>query len=112
MVSIDKVQNGVARYLDAEIVSKMSGVNKWVFSAAATAYVADAPKLLDKVRNNALLAPLELIDAAGNVDVEKAYTHLKPASSKCPAPITLPGIGTITLTEADVDALYNYIMGG
>lgn len=26
-----------------------------------------------------------------------------------PAPITLP-VGTITLTEADVDAIYNYIM--
>lgn len=111
MVSIDRVQNGIARYIDSEIVSKMSGVNKWVFSAVATAYIADAPKLIERVKSNAMLAPLELVDAAGNVDIEKVYTHLKPAASKCPAPISIPGMGTITLTESDIDTLYTYIIG-
>lgn len=112
MVSIDRVQNGVARYLDAELVPKMNGLNKWVFSAIATAYIADAPKLMDRIKGSALLAPLELIDVAGNVDIDKVYANLKPAAEKCPAPINVPGIGTITLTAADVDALYNYITGG
>lgn len=112
MVSIDRLQNGVARYLEAELVSKMDGLNKWVFSAVATAYIADAPKLMERVKSSAFLAPLELIDAAGNVDIDKVYTNLKPAAEKCPAPINVPGIGTITLTVADVDALYNYIIGG
>lgn len=112
MVSIDRLQNGVARYLEAELVSKMDGLNKWVFSAVATAYIADAPKLMERVKSSAFLAPLELIDAAGNVDIDKVYANLKPAAEKCPAPINVPGIGTITLTAADVDALYNYIIGG
>lgn len=37
MVSIDRVQAGVARYLDTEIIAKMSGVNKWLVAAAASA---------------------------------------------------------------------------
>lgn len=112
MVSIDKLQNGIARYIDTELVPKMDGLNKWVFSAVAAAYIADAPKLMERVKENTMLAPLNLIDAAGNVDIDKVYTHLKPAAAKCPAPIAIPGIGTITLTETDVDALYNYIIGG
>lgn len=109
MVSIDRVQRGVSRYLDAELVGKMEGLNKWLFAAAASAYIGSAPTLLDKLRGNKLLAPLNLVNEAGEVDVEKIYAHLKPAAAKCPAPITLP-VGTITLTEADVDAIYNYIM--
>ncbi len=109
MVSIDRVQRGVSRYLDTELVGKMDGLNKWLFAAAASAYIGSAPTLLDKLRSNKLLAPLNLVNEAGEVDVEKIYAHLKPAAAKCPAPITLP-VGTITLTEADVDAIYNYIM--
>ena len=109
MVSIDRVQRGVSRYLDTELVGKMDGLNKWLFAAAASAYIGSAPTLLDKLRSNKLLAPLNLVNEAGEVDIEKIYAHLKPAAAKCPAPITLP-VGTITLTEADVDAIYNYIM--
>lgn len=112
MVDIGRIQNGIARYIDSELVPKMNGLNKWVFSAVAAAYIADAPKLVERIKDNTMLAPLNLIDAAGNVDVDKVYTHLKPAAAKCPAPIAIPGIGTITLTETDVDALYNYIIGG
>lgn len=43
MVSIDRVQSGISRYLDNEVVPKMSGANRWIFSAAAAAYVAEAP---------------------------------------------------------------------
>lgn len=110
MVSIDKVQTGISRYLDNEVVPKMSGANRWLFSAAAAAYVAEAPKLVKKLNENKALAALNLIDEAGNVDVEKIYQSLKPAAAKCPAPITLPIIGTLTFTEQDVDSLYAYIM--
>ena len=109
MVSIDRVQRGISRYLDTELIGKMAGINKWLFAAAASAYIGSAPALLGKIRSNKLLAPLDLVSESGDVDIEKIYAHLKPAAAKCPAPITLP-VGTITLTESDVDAIYNYIM--
>lgn len=110
MVSINRVQTGLSRYLDNEIMPKLSGWQKWVFSAAATAYIADASKVAEKVRSSATLAPLSLIDEANNIDVDKIYQHLRPAAEKCPAPISIPGMGTITLTVSDVDMLYNCIM--
>lgn len=110
MVSINRVQTGLSRYLDNEIMPKLSGWQKWVFSAAATAYIADASKVAEKVRASTALAPLSLIDEANNIDVEKIYQHLRPAAEKCPAPISIPGMGTITLTVSDVDMLYNCIM--
>ena len=86
MVSIDRVQRGVSRYLDTELVGKMDGLNKWLFAAAASAYIGSAPALLDKLRGNKLLAPLNLVNEAGEVDVEKIYAHLKPAAAKCRPP--------------------------
>lgn len=110
MVSIDRVQSGISRYLDNEVTPKMSGANRWLFSAAAAAYVAEAPKLVKKLNENKTLAMLSLVDEAGNVDVEKIYQYVKPAAEKGAAPITLPIIGTLTFTAADVDSLYAYIM--
>lgn len=112
MISINQVQSGLSRYLDSEIIPKLSGWQKWIFSAAATAYISDAAKVADKIRNSAALSPLALIDDANNVDVEKIYQHLRPAAERCPAPITIPGMGTVTLTVNDVDMLYNCIMQG
>ena len=106
MVSIDRVQAGVARYLDTEIIAKMSGVNKWLVAAD----VSDAPALLRKLNENKAFAALNLIDEAGNVDIDKVYQHLKPIAAKYSAPVTLPVVGTLTFTEQDVDSLYTHIM--
>ena len=110
MVTINQVQNGIARYLDTEIVPKMSGVNKWLFSDIASAYLAEAPSIIAKLRENKAVAMLNLIDEAGNIDIDKVYQHLKPAAAKCTAPIKLPVIGVLTFSEADVDSLYTYIL--
>ena len=56
------------------------------------------------------LAALELVNETSDVDVEKIYQYIKPAAEKGAAPITLPIIGTLTFTAADVDSLYAYIM--
>ncbi len=37
---------------------------------------------------------------------------VESAAERCPAPITIPGMGTVTLTINDVDMLYNCIMHG
>lgn len=110
MVSIDRVQAGVARYLDTEIIAKMSGVNKWLVAATASAYISDAPELLRKLNEKKAFAALNLIDEAGNVDIDKVYQHLKPIAAKYSAPVTLPVVGTLTFTEQDVDSLYTHIM--
>lgn len=110
MISINQVQSGLSRYLDSEIIPKLSGWQKWIFSAAATAYISDAAKVVEKVRTSVALSPLGLVDDANNVDVEKIYQHLRPVAERCPAPITIPGMGTITLTVNDVDMMYNCIM--
>lgn len=106
MVSIDRVQAGAARYLESEILPKMSGVNKWLVGAAASAYIAEAPALLRKLNENKAVAALNLVDEAGNIDIEKIYQHLKPMAAKCPATVTLPVVGSLTFTEHDIDSLY------
>lgn len=45
MVSIEQVQNGIANYIDAEIVAKMTGWQKWAVGTAAGVVLQRAPKL-------------------------------------------------------------------
>lgn len=110
MVSSEQIKLGVARYIDSEISPKITGWQKWVFSAACAAYLAQLPSIIRKAAGNKYIAALELTDNAGNIDIDKVYEYLKPAAAQSPAPISLPGMGTITLTEKDVDMVYNYIM--
>lgn len=109
MVTVEQLRRGIAGYLDAEIAAKITGWQKWVFSAACAAYLAQLPSIMRKASESKYIAAMALMDSAGNVDVDKAYEYLRPAAAQCPAPISIPGMGTITLTESDVDTLYNYI---
>jgi hypothetical protein len=68
--------------------------------------------LVNRVQSIKALEPLCLVDELNNIDVEKIYTHIRPAAEKCPAPIDIPVLGTLTLSVSDVDKLYNYIMKG
>lgn len=111
MVQLDRVRNGVVRFIDEELAPKMSGAQKWVFVAAASALLSDPAKLLAKIKGNAVFDALEIVDANNNVDVDKIYRYIKPQAEKGPATISLPIVGTILLDSNDVDKIYSYIMG-
>ena len=54
MVSIEQVQNGIANYIDAEIVAKMTGWQKWAVGTAAGVVLQRAPKLYEQARSHDL----------------------------------------------------------
>ena len=51
-----------------------------------------------------------VISPDNEIDVETAYRLLKSQAKNGNASVTVPGIGVLTVTEADVDKLYNYII--
>ena len=110
MVSITQIQNGLAAFIGAEIEPKISGVGKWLVGAAAAAYIAELPQVLQKLNANPFMSALNIVAQDGSVDLDKLFKYLHPAAQKAPATLDIPLIGRLTLSAADVEALYSYIM--
>ena len=111
MIHKSRVINGVAAYIENEIVAKMAGSWKaWVFGGAASLAMAKAGKLMDELANNPMVQALGVIQGE-NVDVDAIYTELLKQAQKGNMTIELPVIGPVTFGVGDVESLYRYIKG-
>lgn len=110
-MKLDRVLNGVARYLDKEIYA---GMNDWqeILARIAVSRVLDN-KNIENLMNNPYLKTFAIADTEGNIDVDGLYRDLKRLiQAKGKVEITLPMFGKFTFTESDVDCLYSCIVGG
>ena len=110
MVSIDKIQRGVAKYLDIELLPKMQGKDRWIMTSAATLYLAKMPEMLKALNEKPAIKMLSLVSEDGNVDVEALINSVRPAAKQAPLAINIPFGGTLSFSEADLDIIYKYIM--
>lgn len=112
MVTIDKVKSGTARFVDCELLPKMTGLPRWVFGALATGVVLKLDKLLEKAKRSTILSALEIVDENNMIDIDALYQLIIPQAEKCPAEISLTGVGVIRITADDLRNLYTYITQG
>lgn len=109
MYSIEQVQRGVIRYVDNEMISKLTGGAKWAVGAFCALYANNLSKIAEELRNKPAIAMLGILPEGGGVDVDALYNALKPQADKCPITIDVPIIGSLTLNSNDVDRLYDCI---
>lgn len=109
MVSVNQVQSGLTRFMDAEIVSKMSGWQKWVFGVGMGLTMNKTADIVEVLKGNPLIAMLGVITQDNQIDLDALYREFKRQAAQGPATIEIPGIPAITLHEADVDKIYQYI---
>lgn len=110
-MKLDRVLNGVARYLDKEIYA---GMNDWqeILARMAVSRILD-DKNIESLMNNPYMKTFAISDAEGNIDVDGLYRDLKRlVQAKGKVEITLPMFGKFTFAESDVDCLYSCIVGG
>lgn len=111
MVHYKKVVQGIANYVDDEIISKFTGSWKaWVLGTAATLITARADAVFQTLKDNAALKALGLIDGE-NIDVETVYAEMLKQAQKSSATISLPVIGPVTFGVGDIEAIYRHIVG-
>lgn len=109
MVHKSKVLVGLANYVDAEIVGKMTGSWKaWVIGGATGLAVSRADALIGQLAGNPVVRALGIIDGE-NIDVDAIYAELLKQAQKGSATVTLPAIGSVTFSAADVESLYRHI---
>ena len=111
MVSLDKVQRGVAAYISSELEPKLDGMKKWLFAIASAEIVSTIlPAYLKQLSQNKMVALTGMVSEDLSVDIERLYKRVRPAAERSPARIELPIIGGISFNASDVDALYDCIM--
>lgn len=111
MVSIDKIQQGVAAYLDAELMPQLpnTGFEKVLAGTAMSLAIRRSGAILDSYKNNKAVQMLGLMDAEGNVDVDVLAEELKKNIPKEGMKVNIPIIGNMTFHKEDVDKLHEYI---
>ena len=108
MYEYNKVINGIATFIDEEILTSINGWQKWVLGSGIGIALSDAEELFNSLKNNELIKMLKIVDG-DKVNVDKIYKKLKKQAKKSSITFNIPMIGTLTLKEEDVDKLKEII---
>lgn len=111
MVTVDKIQRGVSRYLDEQLMPHLTGKDRWIMTGVATLALQRLPQIIQSYATNPGMQMLGLIAPDGTVDIESLITSVKPAARTTPADIPIPLTGgSVTVTEQDLDTILRYIL--
>lgn len=112
MVTISRIQSALVRFIDSEIISRLSALEKIVVGGGGGLIASKLPAVLEKYSDNKLISALGIYDREhGEVDVDALYNAVKPYITSDPIPIPIPFLGiTLKFTQREIDALYKYIM--
>ena len=112
MVSIDKIEQGIARYLDGELMPQLQG-NGWekvLVGTMSSLAIRKSGAIVAGYKDNKIVKMLGIMDDKGNVDIETLAVEVKKNIPKEGIKIDIPVVGTMTFHKDDVDKLYDYIM--
>jgi len=109
MVTITQVQKGLTRFIDSDVMPKLSGWEKIVVGGGGGLI---ASKLPDVLGSYSMISALGVYDAErGEVDLDAMYEAAKPYIGDEAIPVKIPLVGvTLKLTQRELDSLYRYIM--
>ena len=109
MLHYSRVIQGIANYIDVELVGKLAGSWKaWALGGMAGIAMIRADHMFAVLKDNAIVGALGLVEGE-NVNIDLLYSELKKQAQKGTATATLPILGAVTFSSADVDALFRYI---
>lgn len=111
MVTIQQVQQGLAKFVDMEVLPRLSGVEKVVVGGGAALLAKKLPETLVALNDNKIVAALGLYDRErGEIDIDELYSAMKPYLGTETIPVKLPMLGiTLKFSEREIDTLYRYI---
>ena len=114
MIPIEKVQSGIAKFVDRDIAPSLTGWDRVLVAGAGGLLTANIPKILAQYEDNPVIKALGVYDKEnGLVDVDALYAAAKPYLGTEPLPVKIPFLKiTIKLGKKDIDAIYSYIQEG
>lgn len=113
MVPVNKIEKGIAAYLDAELMPKFqgNGLERVIVGTVTSLVIRKSGDIINGYKDNKAVQMLGIMDEDGNVDVDTLAEELKKNIGKDGVKVDIPVIGAITFHKEDVTKLYDYIMG-
>lgn len=113
MVTMKQIEQGIAAYLDSELMPQLSktsnGLEKVIAGTAISLFIRKSGTILESYKDNKMVQMLGIMDEDGNVDVDLLATELKKNISDDGVKIDVPMIGAMTFHKEDVTKLHEYI---
>lgn len=110
MVSVQKVQTGIANFVETEVTAQFSGWKKLVANTVVGLYLGKLPDQLQALSAHPMVSSLGLMQD-GQVDIDALYAELAKHFSQ-PVAIDIPMLGTAQFTKENLDTLYRMIVNG
>lgn len=105
---IDKIKRGVARYVDNEIIGRMTdSTSRWIAGGVAALAINNLGETAIQYEQNPFVAMLGVMKD-GDVDVEAAYQAFAPRMVE-KVSFVLPVVGKLTFDRSDLDRLMECI---
>ena len=115
MVSMAKIESGIAKWLDNEVMPTLSfdgqfgALKRGAVTAASVYAVKRALSALSGIIANPTMVQLGAADKYGNIDLDGFAEEFKKTIPEAGYKMTIPFVAEITLVKSDFDTLLRYI---
>jgi hypothetical protein len=103
------VLHGLSKFVDEDLIPKMSGLQRWIFGTGAGIALSKGDEMFHQYKNMPILHTLGLIEE-DKINVTCIYKELLGQAEHGPIHVEIPMLGTITLDKTDVEKMYRYII--
>ena len=111
MVSLIQAQNGLAKYVDRELVPHLTGFKRIGLASYVALATNHAGELVTKYKDHPAVSVLHIIDCNTNeIDLDALHAAVYPQFAQRQT-IAIPFIGDLTLDQNDIDKIYRYMKG-
>lgn len=113
MVTLAQVQKGIGKYLDSEILPKITGWQKWVFGATLSLSLSKISNIFNTLKENAFIKMLDVVDEDDNIDIDTIYQEFRKQAQMGAITFDVPIVNLpLTLNVTDIDKIYHHIKEG
>lgn len=111
MVTIKQVEQGLARFLDTELMTKLPDVGwqKVLTGTAAGLIIKRMDNIFDSLKKNELIKAMGIVTDNDMIDIDVLWSEFKSNMPDTGLQVEIPMLGKITLSKADIDKLYALI---
>ena len=107
--SMQKVQAGLAAFVDNEMINHMEGWQKIGFGAASALAIKNLPNTLDAYMNHPVVVAFGVVDNDKNIDIDALHDAVIDNFTSAGEYVNIPLIGRIKISKQDIENLYQYI---
>lgn len=109
MTNLNNIVLGLKKFVDSEMLPKVSGLNKWIVGAGISLALENSSNIFDSLKQNDFIKALNIINKDDEIDLDKIYESLIEQAKKSAVTFDMPLVGVVTLKEKDLEKIYKFI---